>query len=1630
MTDHHDKIIGDAVNVCPPPDAKRRHGTDHCTTVQRSVHRDDVMVARLAVAPRARVPEDTTTTSDTVVSTTVDTKIDLLNPKQKKKVSFEGHLLPLKTPELQKHQPLIKTMTNPPSKTPPTPRNRSAYVRPSKLLTFEPGPEDFVIPIEMGVYNMPETHPGMYHVSPTGRRTLFPSDSSAQGSDKKIATATAKKKNSIKSKGKNNTTESDAAAIDAAIKENEKELFRQIKRMADTKNKKNKRNKNKKPKMNGNNNNKGNNHKNGNNNNNNGNNNSNNNNNSRNNNSNNNNNSDGNKKPKDANLKDNRDYDTEQAELGESAGNAVVLDPNMSHRRSDDGTENPDWLEADSIEPLAQSDIYSPISYTNYETTSPAYPDLLPDFIACNPDNNDEIEGYYYHGDSNNKLINTNNPRGTSPNATNRQQSDFELRGVHQHGRPRLFATFGAPRGTKRFIHFSGNQILNSRAINRPWWPQNKKVEVVVNPMLRFRTNPDYEVKNHEMKAARDLRGYNRRLIPAHKSTHDEHLVNCSIFNGRRMLRQIRGHSFPFKASSRSQFKNGQNRIECCREREATATGHGGGHRRPHGNTEFSEKAAHHAGTTGHERSTYTHTDQNSREFPSKHFITGATNDVRAGHLAGNVIKPLATWPANVRTLQRAFYATMSVTDASSSPKSDRVNSSPFSLPHNRGHTEHEEIVKDTTNGTKIDSTKKTKNENDQNHGMPDNSTPSDDRAENNSLRSQDIPDNGTTRPPTSKNTVRQTNKPDGLLQRPANPASNDPRNDSSVDDDNDDDDNDDDANDILIELPEPNRNDDESDSREFYFQHFQFPGQDNKDPVWVDNPIAITDIPICHRLADYGIACFSIAYIRAPSQIQRCLSDLNTFYLDDTLEGVLTAIHHGNYHPTDSPIANNMNYVLNLATKWILIHLSPREASVFDRDEEPETFWDRLKARATHNYLAYACTCGLTNGLKTVYLDHERNYSKRPRSEVALLYYAKNIVDVIREIFITATSLSLFKDNSCFAVTPWFLDALSKTSTSCQELSSFLMIIILSMILKAMFFTLTLNFDAFRSTLTSMLTTFTYLQSTTLTNGPEHLNILSNRQYFTMDGCIQKKLTPKMKEPPFLPDQILIGNLPQTDLFFSHFCSAFPMLTSPTHQKQQANTIPPRPQSVLAVNFAMCKPFGLDTSVAYHDDKITTEIKHDGYSFHSKQLYQPDPTDSLNFSMDFLPPLEYLMFKVVQFVHKNNPLNRLYRHQSPMKVIVFQGTPLHCPYYSPASPTECSHHEEKVHTFPITYTKEGFQHNNHHLTNEAYDITTVQLLFKQPCISMRECFLENPEMAPIDSNDKRFHPYSATHHVAIDPRCVPFGPAFCMIEAFIISSWTLHVYEAWARSHAEDALQSIHQIPHLNDYSYFHRHRCEHPPYKYTTKHETPPVSNDGTGELLLDDLTLVDAIVTGNLSASSSRDSGLNLSERENDKFNTVNRYFQQTPTSFSGQHLFAFLAVQTQRPSLCPSNPAPDDPPIGIEQPHASETTSSSSVTTESDDQTHILLLPPTTAQLSSSQTTESYTEPAHNEPNEEEQQEEEQLTTQPLTLQQISLAVSQIVTPKPIPHSPPKPTSTSSSTTSSIFSTAATCTSYEY
>ena len=47
MTDHHGKTTtGTAVNVRPPTDAKRRHGTDYCAIAQIAVNRDNVILSQ------------------------------------------------------------------------------------------------------------------------------------------------------------------------------------------------------------------------------------------------------------------------------------------------------------------------------------------------------------------------------------------------------------------------------------------------------------------------------------------------------------------------------------------------------------------------------------------------------------------------------------------------------------------------------------------------------------------------------------------------------------------------------------------------------------------------------------------------------------------------------------------------------------------------------------------------------------------------------------------------------------------------------------------------------------------------------------------------------------------------------------------------------------------------------------------------------------------------------------------------------------------------------------------------------------------------------------------------------------------------------------------------------------------------------------------------------------------------------------------------------------------------------------------------------------------------------------------------------------------------------------------------
>jgi hypothetical protein len=180
----------------------------------------------------------------------------------------------------------------------------------------------------------------------------------------------------------------------------------------------------------------------------------------------------------------------------------------------------------------------------------------------------------------------------------------------------------------------------------------------------------------------------------------------------------------------------------------------------------------------------------------------------------------------------------------------------------------------------------------------------------------------------------------------------------------------------------------------------------------------------------------------------------------------------------------------------------------------------------------------------------------------------------------------------------------------------------------------------------------------------------------------------------------------------------------------------------------------------------------------------------------------------------------------------------------------------------------------------------------------MCDHFKQEPDAIPCSTRDDRYRYPNAIYHVAISSKTVPFGLAIRMIKVFTIGP-SNHVCKAWALPHMEDALQNIHQTPALNPYSYYH-HRHEHPENQFI-KQASPPVSDDNTGELTLDNLTLVDAI-SGN-SSSSSRDSGLNLIERDNDKFNPVNGYFQQTPSSFLVHTMLSLLFTLDDHPFAHP-------------------------------------------------------------------------------------------------------------------------------
>jgi hypothetical protein len=120
--------------------------------------------------------------------------------------------------------------------------------------------------------------------------------------------------------------------------------------------------------------------------------------------------------------------------------------------------------------------------------------------------------------------------------------------------------------------------------------------------------------------------------------------------------------------------------------------------------------------------------------------------------------------------------------------------------------------------------------------------------------------------------------------------------------------------------------------------------------------------------------------------------------------------------------------------------------------------------------------------------------------------------------------------------------------------------------------------------------------------------------------------------DPDLQPTNIILGHLPPADMLLNYHCSAFPMATLPTIE--QLNNAPPptNPATTLAVNFVICKDLS-----SSHLEQI--DIPDGKSQFTSvKSHFIPIPTNTYDYSIDFLPDHEYQFYRVAKTIDVIGP--------------------------------------------------------------------------------------------------------------------------------------------------------------------------------------------------------------------------------------------------------------------------------------------------------------------------------------------------------------------------------------------------------
>ncbi|KAI2494641.1 hypothetical protein MHU86_19870 [Fragilaria crotonensis] len=418
-------------------------------------------------------------------------------------------------------------------------------------------------------------------------------------------------------------------------------------------------------------------------------------------------------------------------------------------------------------------------------------------------------------------------------------------------------------------------------------------------------------------------------------------------------------------------------------------------------------------------------------------------------------------------------------------------------------------------------------------------------------------------------------------------------------------------------------------------------------------------------------------------------------------------------------------------------------------------------------------CAVGLIYALRLYYITHHRHSTYHRHGFRQHDLYPKHLFQIAKDIKSTAAALSLFPDTTTFRTLPRF------ANHAFFEADLFPTFCIPYRGLKRYrkMFRVDLNF-ARESYLVA------YTNSFRLDDEEQRSIALRTAQTIIRlalfeHGLINRKTRRRSREPELSNNRFHIGNLPPADLFLSNFATCFPMITRPSLVQLDLDDVN---DDTLAINYVVCQPLDFLQLFTLQP----TEANEETYYMDVYSDLTPVSTNGINFSIDFLPHFEYILYRVAQLVNPKDPTGILPRNHPPPHVIMFQGSPLASNSYSNGSSTEIAKPTARAGIFPTT-----FNHDQQPIISnrdgEPYNRLSVQALFKAQLAK------------PILS-----------YHIG-DPTGFQPAPLTC-VATLIPES----IYQAWALPHLIDALRDPEIQLFNNHLSYYYNEKESHPEFPF----------------------------------------------------------------------------------------------------------------------------------------------------------------------------------------------------------------------